>query len=189
MQHSSKDFVLPTAAEHIHFLSKKSNQYLIAFLFCVRCLKFTSSTWQGLSSGQKHSSLQSDNLKYLDRTVIIMQTRFTKTSYFKWTQNILIKQKTSSTNIVQHWILPECCSVDNLQNESVCMASVLLQKSPVFVRLLRLTKAMTSNYNSNPSNSLVINKTHIVAEGVRWGRGRGATFPLMDTCFENRIGL
>lgn len=35
----------------------------------------------------------------------------------------------------------------------------------VFVRLLWLTKAMTSNNNSNPSNSLVINKAHIVAEG------------------------
>lgn len=89
MQHLSEGFVLLTAADHIHFLSKKSNQYLIAFLFCVRCLKFTSSTRQGLLSGYKLSSLQSDNLKYLGRTVIIMQSFFTKTSYFKWTPNIL----------------------------------------------------------------------------------------------------
>lgn len=30
---------------------------------------------------------------------------------------------------------------------------------------------MTSNYNSNPSNSLVINKAHIVAEGERGEMG------------------
>lgn len=37
----------------------------------------------------------------------------------------------------------------------------------LFLRLPWLNKAMTSNYNSNPSNSLVINKAHIVAEGER----------------------
>ncbi len=70
--------------------------------------------------------------------------------------------------------------LNNLQNESPVL----------FVRLLCLTNATTSNYNSNPSNCLVINKAHIVAEGeteeVRVG---GNTFTLMDTCFKKLKGL
>lgn len=60
----------------------------------------------------------------------------------------------------------------------------------LFVRQLRLTSAMTSSYNSNPSNSPVINKAHIVAEGERGEVWAGeAAFTLMDMCFEIRTGL
>lgn len=69
MQHLSAGFVLLTTLNHIHFLSKESNQYLIAAPFCVRCLKFTPSTWQGLLSGQQLPSLPSEDLKYLSRAV------------------------------------------------------------------------------------------------------------------------
>lgn len=36
MQHLSVGFVQLIAADIVHFLLKKSNQYLIAFLFCVK---------------------------------------------------------------------------------------------------------------------------------------------------------
>ena len=55
-----------------------------------------------------------------------------------------------------------------------------------------LTKATTSNYNSNPSNSLVINKAHIVAEGGKGegegAGGRGGTFTVMVEKRKERKG-
>lgn len=48
---------------------------------------------------------------------------------------------------------------------------------------------MTSNYNSNPSNSLVINKAHIVAEGERVEVRGGGAVTLIDMSFEKCNGL
>lgn len=68
---------------------------------------------------------------------------------------------------------------------SCTLVSLKPQTPPgLLLRRLRLNKPMTSYYNSNPSNGLVINKTHIVAEGgerleVTVGRGSG-TFTLID---------
>lgn len=70
-----------------------------------------------------------------------------------------------------------CCSCTSVSLKPQIPPGLLLRR-------LRLNKPTTSYYNSNPSNGLVINKTHIVAEGgkrleVTVGGGSG-TFTLID---------
>lgn len=112
---------------------------------------------------------ENENADRPDLLLILFMSQITQIVLWKWkglSVNCVLIFKFYFS--IEHWQL-------FLASVLSCTLVSLKPQTPprLLLRWLRLNKPTTSYYDSNPSNGLVINKTHIVAEGGEktWGDG------------------
>lgn len=145
-------------------------------------LSSPSSTWQGLLSGNKPFLSLKWGPEILKVQRSVSWCKLSSTGYpvlqeqKGWINNDWIESipctnqgqfkyvKIILKNNIQAALQALSCSLQN-KGLPCCLWGCSVWK-----------KAMTSNYNSNPSNSLVLNKAHIAAEGERGEVGWGEVY-------------